>query len=400
MKLIRITRESGMPLIGCIAFGIIDRGTNLIEVRPTSVCNLKCPFCSTNANDERMHPYNFEVECSYLADWVRDVVKFKDEGVELHFDSAGETLSYKDFVKLVTICSKIKGVSFISMQTNGVLLTEKMIDALEKAGMNRINLSINSFNPEKAKLLCGRENYDVNNIIKIAKYISKSKIELLLAPVWLPGVNDYDIEQIIGFGKSLNARFGIQKYEIYKYGRKFKKAEHVNWWKFYNHLKGLGKKYGVKLELNARDVNVVKRPRVPAVFRKGEKVDVVIKAPGWINGQMIGVAKNRCISINNCKASVNSKVRVKIVRVAKPNLKIFVGEAITGNDCIEQAKRFNDAIKLDAIVLAKADIDEKGGAAISVSYVTGKPIMFMGVGQNYDDLEKFDRYKIISSIGL
>ncbi|MEM4245362.1 MAG: signal recognition particle-docking protein FtsY [Candidatus Nanoarchaeia archaeon] len=90
----------------------------------------------------------------------------------------------------------------------------------------------------------------------------------------------------------------------------------------------------------------------------------------------------------------------KIMRVAKPNLKIFVGEAITGNDCVEQAKTFNDAVTLDGIILAKADIDEKGGAAISISYVTGKPIMFLGVGQNYGDLEKFDSSKIVKSLGL
>lgn len=90
----------------------------------------------------------------------------------------------------------------------------------------------------------------------------------------------------------------------------------------------------------------------------------------------------------------------KIVRVAKPNLKIFVGEAIAGNDCVEQAKTFNDAVGLDGIILAKSDIDEKGGAAISVSYVTGKPIMFLGVGQGYGDLEFFDKARLVKSIGL
>jgi fused signal recognition particle receptor len=90
----------------------------------------------------------------------------------------------------------------------------------------------------------------------------------------------------------------------------------------------------------------------------------------------------------------------KIIRVAKPNLKIFVGESITGNDCVEQAKTFNEAVGLDGIILSKADIDEKGGAAISVSYVTGKPILFLGLGQNYNDLEKFDKEKIMKNIGL
>ena len=90
----------------------------------------------------------------------------------------------------------------------------------------------------------------------------------------------------------------------------------------------------------------------------------------------------------------------KIVRVAKPDLKIFVGELITGNDCVEQAKHFNDAIGIDGIVLSKADVDEKGGAVISVSYVTKKPIIYIGTGQRYEDMEEFDSEKIISSLGL
>ena len=90
----------------------------------------------------------------------------------------------------------------------------------------------------------------------------------------------------------------------------------------------------------------------------------------------------------------------KIVRVSKPDMILFVGESITGNDCTEQAKKFDEAINLDGIILSKADIDEKGGAAISVSYVTKKPILFIGTGQEYDDLEKFDKEKLLASIGL
>ncbi|MBI4146788.1 signal recognition particle-docking protein FtsY [Candidatus Woesearchaeota archaeon] len=90
----------------------------------------------------------------------------------------------------------------------------------------------------------------------------------------------------------------------------------------------------------------------------------------------------------------------KIVRIAKPDVKIFVGESITGNDCIEQAKKFDEAIGIDGIILAKADVDEKGGAAISVSYVTKKPILFLGMGQEYKDLQPFDKEKLLASIGL
>ena len=90
----------------------------------------------------------------------------------------------------------------------------------------------------------------------------------------------------------------------------------------------------------------------------------------------------------------------KIIRVAKPDLKIFVGESITGNDCVEQAKTFNEAVGIDGIILAKADVDEKGGAAVSVSYVTKKPIFYLGTGQNYSDLQPFNSEAIVKNLGL
>jgi fused signal recognition particle receptor len=90
----------------------------------------------------------------------------------------------------------------------------------------------------------------------------------------------------------------------------------------------------------------------------------------------------------------------KIMRVAKPDLKIFVGESITGNDCTEQAEKFNEAVEIDGIILSKADIDEKGGASISVSYVTKKPILYIGTGQEYSDIKKFNKDEIIASLGL
>ncbi|MDP4039080.1 MAG: signal recognition particle-docking protein FtsY [Candidatus Pacearchaeota archaeon] len=90
----------------------------------------------------------------------------------------------------------------------------------------------------------------------------------------------------------------------------------------------------------------------------------------------------------------------KIIRIIKPNLKIFVGESIAGNDAIEQVKTFNEAVGIDGIILSKADVDEKGGTPLSVSYVTKKPIYFLGVGQDYKDLEIFKKEKILKNLGL
>ncbi|RMF06064.1 signal recognition particle-docking protein FtsY [Candidatus Woesearchaeota archaeon] len=90
----------------------------------------------------------------------------------------------------------------------------------------------------------------------------------------------------------------------------------------------------------------------------------------------------------------------KVVRVAKPDLKIFVGDSLTGNDAVQQAMAFNDAVGIDGIILTKLDVDEKGGAAISVSYVTKKPILFVGTGQSYDDLRPFSKKQIIENLGI
>ncbi len=90
----------------------------------------------------------------------------------------------------------------------------------------------------------------------------------------------------------------------------------------------------------------------------------------------------------------------KIAKVCKPDLKIFVGESITGNDAVEQAKSFDWAIGIDGIVLTKADVDEKGGTALSVGYVTKKPILFLGTGQEYTKIEVFDKKKFVKELGL
>ncbi len=90
----------------------------------------------------------------------------------------------------------------------------------------------------------------------------------------------------------------------------------------------------------------------------------------------------------------------KISRVTKPDMKIFLGESTTGNDATEQARAFDKAIGITGIILSKADVDEKGGTAISVSHITGKPILFLGTGQDYKNLEVFDKDKMIMKLGL
>jgi len=88
----------------------------------------------------------------------------------------------------------------------------------------------------------------------------------------------------------------------------------------------------------------------------------------------------------------------KIARVTKPDLKILVVDALTGNDAYDMAVKFNEAVGIDAAILTKVDADVKGGAAISITAVTNKPILYLGVGQGYDDLQPFNAKWLIDKI--
>ena len=88
----------------------------------------------------------------------------------------------------------------------------------------------------------------------------------------------------------------------------------------------------------------------------------------------------------------------KIRRVAKPDLVFFVGDALAGSDAVEQAKRFNDAVGIDAVILTKIDADAKGGAALSITKTIGKPVAYVSIGQEYDEFKKFDADWMVSRI--
>jgi fused signal recognition particle receptor len=88
----------------------------------------------------------------------------------------------------------------------------------------------------------------------------------------------------------------------------------------------------------------------------------------------------------------------KIIRVVNPDLKIFVGDSLAGSDAVSQAKEFSEYTQFDAAILTKIDADAKGGAALSIVHGSGKPIIFLGMGQEYDELIPFDIDRFISSI--
>ena len=100
--------------------------------------------------------------------------------------------------------------------------------------------------------------------------------------------------------------------------------------------------------------------------------------------------------MNNSKPLMNELN--KVVRVTKPDMKIFICDAFTGNDVIDQAKIFYNHTEFDGVIMTNMDVDTKGGSAISISHITSKPILYVGTGQGYDDLQSFDNEKFIEKL--
>ena len=97
------------------------------------------------------------------------------------------------------------------------------------------------------------------------------------------------------------------------------------------------------------------------------------------------------------KANLMSQLE-KIRRVMKPDLVVYVDEAVAGNDAVVRAAEFDRTVGADAVVLTKADMDSRGGAAISIAHTIGKPLMFLGTGQGYDDIIPFSPEAMVDEL--
>lgn len=171
------------------------------------------------------------------------------------------------------------------------------------------------------------------------------------------------------------------------------------------------KRKGISSVIAAADT--FRAASIEQIKKHGEKLEIKVISheygsdPASVGFDAIKYAeKNRidCVLIDTAGRMHTAKNLLKeiekIVKVCNPDLKVFVGESITGNDAIEQVRSFDWAIGINGIILTKADVDEKGGTALSVGFVTRKPILYLGTGQEYDKIEVFDKKKFIERLGL
>lgn len=324
------------PLVGCIAFGLIDRGTNIIQVRPITTCPLSCKFCSTNAGPKsKTRQTEYIVPLDYLVEEFEKIAEFKGRShIEAHIDTVGDPITYPEITELVAQLCQIDGVTTVSMQTHASTLTTKLMTKLSNAGLTRINLSLDALESSLAKELADTDWYQPEKIINLIKHItSNTKTDLLIAPVWVHGINDHEIPNIIQLAKETDAGktfppLGIQKYERHKRGRKIKKAKWLSWNDFYKQLKAWEKQFNIRLVLEKESFRIHDQTMLPIPYRLFEKIKVQVTAPGWLKYEKLAVTQrqDRSITLINAEEiQVGAKLKARIL-ANKHN--IFIAEPV------------------------------------------------------------------------
>jgi hypothetical protein len=216
------------------------------------------------------------------------------------------------------------------MQTHGSILTEKLVDNLSEAGLTRINLSLDALEPRLAREIADTAWYDVEKTLELMQHIaSDTKIDLLVAPVWVPSVNDDEMPKIIRCAKSLGAgkkfpALGIQKYLTHRHGRKVRGVKPLSWGKFYGQLRLWEEKFGVKLILTPGDFGIHRRVMLPVPYGRFKTVRVKTVGPGWLKGEKLAVTNEGDRSVTLVKAGkipIGTRLKARILR-SKHNILI------------------------------------------------------------------------------
>ncbi len=311
-------RNSGIPLIGNVSFGIVYRNSSLIEIKPVTSCNLNCIYCSVGEG-QSSNKVDFVVEKDYLVEELQKLLDFVAEPVEVHIGVQGEPFLYADLIPLISDLYANKQISLISMDTNFTLVSKSIIEELAQfKDKLRLNISLDAMNPELAEKMAGAK-YNLNQVLKMIKFTVARKIKVLIAPVYLPGYNDDELEKIINFVKELglsaqakNPIMGIQNFLNYKTGRNPVKAK--SWEEFNNLIKDLEKKTNLKQKLTAEDFGIRKTKELSKPFELDEVITAEIKSPDRFPHTILAVAKGRTISVPNCEFKIGKSIKIKITR--------------------------------------------------------------------------------------
>jgi uncharacterized Fe-S cluster-containing radical SAM superfamily enzyme len=317
---IYIHEDTGIPLVGTNEFGLIDRGSNIIEVKPLTGCNFQCVYCSVDEgkNDKT---YDYIVEVDYLVQEAGKLAARKEHPVEFNIGPQGEPLLYPKMVELVAGLRAIPNVGVISVNTNGSLLTKPLIDKLATAGLSRINLSLNAVDQDAADKLAGRA-YPLAHVKEMIAYCQTKedpKVAILLAPTVVPGYNDDQLDGLVQLGKSIKSPYptmGFQNFLHYQKGRNIARERSFD--EFFALLKPIEEAHSVNLaHFKKEDFQIYDEPELEKPFFKGDMVKARVVMPARYKGEIIACAKDRCITIVGDDAehlTIGKELRVRIIR--------------------------------------------------------------------------------------
>ncbi|MDP3734000.1 MAG: radical SAM protein [Nanoarchaeota archaeon] len=318
-----IHRNSGIPLIGNVAFGIVYRNSSIIEIKTNNACNLDCVYCSISEGLSSTKN-DFVIEKDYMVEELQKVIDFVAEPVEVHIGVQGEPFLYADMEELIADIQQMDMVHTISIDTNGTLLTKEKIDRLAKNNKLQLNLSLDAIDEKAAQTIAGVKNYNVLQVKEIIASASQ-KIKVIVAPVLTSGYNEEEMEKIILWIKTLPVQpiLGIQNFLRYKTGRN--PAKEISWDQFYSLIEKLELKHDIKLKLHKDDFKITETKVLPKPFQEGDVITATIKSIDRFPHSVIAVAKNRTISVPHCEFKMNKRIKINIMR-DKHN--IFVGKLV------------------------------------------------------------------------
>ncbi len=292
---------SGLPLVGHIAFGVVDRGTNVLQVRPSTLCPHACIYCSVDAGPtSRWRQAEYIVDPGELVAWVESVAEYKGVAVEALLDGVGEPLTHPRILDIVSGLARSPHVERVALETHGGFLSKKLLEALDHAGLARVNLSLDTLDPDKARRLAGVPWYDVKRIVEVVEWaVENTGVDFVLTPVVVPGYNDseddlrglVELARSLGLGRKVGWPTGVlvQKYEVHKYGRKPRGVRPWSWPRFYKWLKSMEERLGYRLLVSMEEIGMRRARPLPKPFRAGDRVPLIVAGEGWLRGEALAV---------------------------------------------------------------------------------------------------------------
>ena len=318
-KTIFIHSNSSIPLIGSNSFGLVDRNTNLIELKPITSCNLNCTFCSVDEGKDTKKSLDFVVEKDYLIEEFKKLASYKNvDPLYAYINVHGEPMLYEPLIELIKDLKEIDNV-IVGLITNGTFLNHDMIDKLSSAGLDRINISLSAIDQDIASKLANAP-FNVNRLLEMIEY-ANTKLEVVIAPVFLHGINDNEMPKILDFSKKIRndkgfPLVGIQNFLSYKLGRNPVKEYPFD--KFKEKLK--------EWNANIEDdfYKIIETKKLIKPFKKNDIIECEIISNDRYKGQSLAKASDRIITIFS-EVNIGKKVKVKIL---KDKHNIFVGKVL------------------------------------------------------------------------